>query len=147
MAKIDTLFLAMVLTDLRVYRSSMAYRMFGRVISWAGILVLNKGFASRKHAPTHPMFVGIPLRMLAVGISLIHTDLEHPPSSCSHEIPKHSCVFINDNMVTVVHGTALGIGFKSWNIWNIANIQGSKLYSFEQVHVRGMPDVLPASNK
>jgi len=78
------------------------------------------------------------------GISLIHADLEHPPSSSSHEVSKHSCVFINDNMVAVIHCTALGVDFKSWNIWNITRAQRSELYPFEHVHVCGMADVLPA---
>lgn len=90
------------------------------------------------------MFLGVLLGML-VSTSLIHANLEHPPSSSCHEVCRVDV--INDNMIAVIHRTALGISFKSWKIRDITRVQRGKLYSFEHVHVCSMADVLPASNK
>ena len=82
---------------------------------------------------------------MLVSTLLIHTNLEHPPSSSCHEVC--SVDVINDNMVAVIHRTALGISFKGWKIPDITRVQRGKLYSFEYVQVCSMADVLPASNK
>lgn len=89
------------------------------------------------------------MMMMVVTVTIIspYNHLKHPPSSCSNKKTISSSVFINDNVVSVVHCTSSDIHFKHFHIWNVAGISGCILYSKKYVHVGGTNNMSPVKEE